>query len=380
MLTQRTIAIVIWCVIVVSISSCSGDENKRTGKIHHPTNENIPESTIAIGSNKKVSQLSYKFLLNIGKQTPLSLVGDDAKNSKELLGVIESIEITEAGEILVLDSKDNKLKAYSIDGRLISDFGRTGDGPGEFRRPEVMVLAVENHVIVADRFNKIHRYRYHDQVFEYVDSITLDYVPVDMCALSDKLIVRGIRHSKKGFESVTILHSYSLENLGHVNSFGRSYHSKNGLIINQLSDGPIACDITTNSIIAMFEYLPFIYSYNENGNIKWIAELEDFRALSITENYSGSVTFSPGKDGVKEVGKSIIKITDSLMILQTRAEVNESVYYKSYVFNSNDGTGKYIGQDVPRIYDITGEYIVSESPSELPSFQVFKQIIISSIK
>lgn len=351
--------------------SYSGEENKNFGQLSHPTELNIPTNTISITEAEENDLSKFKRLTSIFNQKPVAVIGDDLKKKEELLGEVESVNITAEGDILVLDSRQNKIKVFDDQGILLTEFGKTGHGPGELNSPEAMLLTNDSQIIVIDRFNKVHSYKYKNRQFQYLDTITLDYVPVDICALSDEFIIRGIRHSKKGFNQATILHSYSLEDFSYKKSFGRPYNSENGLIINQLSDGPIVCDSETNSIMVMFEYLPYVYSYNAEGKRNWMAELENFEGLNITENRNGSVTFSPKSNGVSEVGKSITKMKNEYVILQTQTHINRKVvYHKTFIINIRDGSGNYIGKDYPLIYDWSKKLVVAGASLKVPSFQI----------
>ena len=64
-----------------------------------------------------------------------SLDGDD----DDLLGRIRSITC-DGERIFVLDDTVPVVRVYDLNGQHLTDFGRDGDGPGEFRRPRSMAI------------------------------------------------------------------------------------------------------------------------------------------------------------------------------------------------------------------------------------------------
>lgn len=364
-------------VLQISFLGCSKEQQIDRDVVYHPTEKNIPRNIDNIILKQEVrSSTEFGFLKRLEENyISALLVGDDSENDSELLGEIEDIVITNDNNLLVLDSRQNKIKIYDLNGKLIHTFGKSGRGPGEFISPESMILSMNNQLFISDRYNKINVYLYEKGIISYRDTIILNFVPEDMCTLGGFLIIRGIKQNDSGgYLGASILHVYSIESLKHVKSFGDAYKSENPLIVNQLSDGPIACDENTNSIIMMYEYLPFLYSYSLDGRYNWISRIDGFDALTIVERFKGnrpSVSFTSKEDG-SETGISMKSIYDNIVVLQTRKMINEEYIYLTYAFTADSGRGVYLGNNIPVIYTQENEYLAIDGPSEYPDFELLK--------
>lgn len=61
------------------------------------------------------------------------------------------VAVDEEGNIIVADSRNDRVQVFSSSGRFISKFGMKGTGPGEFDRPSgICVSPVDGAVIVVD--------------------------------------------------------------------------------------------------------------------------------------------------------------------------------------------------------------------------------------
>ena len=62
----------------------------------------------------------------------------DAMSAGEALALrreIEAIETTHGGRLAVADTGNDRIQAFDARGELLWSFGRSGERPGEFRRP-----------------------------------------------------------------------------------------------------------------------------------------------------------------------------------------------------------------------------------------------------
>ncbi|MBC7361587.1 MAG: 6-bladed beta-propeller [Candidatus Aminicenantes bacterium] len=67
-----------------------------------------------------------------------------------LFGTIAGAAVTADGRIVVLDSKEKKIKIFDPAGKLLKEFGREGQGPGEWSMPVGLQLVSNRQLIVAD--------------------------------------------------------------------------------------------------------------------------------------------------------------------------------------------------------------------------------------
>jgi hypothetical protein len=90
-----------------------------------------------------------------GRRTTLTLkhdltLGEDHENPDYTFSVLNYFAVDEQGKIFVMDQGENKIKIFEPSGRLLSSFGRKGQGPGEFQTPAQIGFDREGHLYVHD--------------------------------------------------------------------------------------------------------------------------------------------------------------------------------------------------------------------------------------
>ena len=68
-------------------------------------------------------------------------------------GRIQNIEVSDDGRVFVLDSKLQKIFIFNKDGKFLSEFGKMGEGPGEFKnfRMGDQLFVIKDDLIFIDR-------------------------------------------------------------------------------------------------------------------------------------------------------------------------------------------------------------------------------------
>lgn len=63
---------------------------------------------------------------------------------------ISDMQVDSHGSIYVLDSGNQRIQKYDMDGNYLQTIGRKGQGPGEFERPYRMALDEDTNIIVSE--------------------------------------------------------------------------------------------------------------------------------------------------------------------------------------------------------------------------------------
>jgi hypothetical protein len=71
-----------------------------------------------------------------------------------LFGSIAGLGVTADGRIVALDSKEKKVKIFDSAGKILKEFGREGQGPGEWTMPIGLQLVSDREVMVSDAGNR----------------------------------------------------------------------------------------------------------------------------------------------------------------------------------------------------------------------------------
>ncbi len=77
-------------------------------------------------------------------------VGDEAAGDTVLFGGIGGMAVNSAGQILVADDRSMDVRVFSADGDQIGQFGRPGEGPGEFEDISSVMVGSNDSVFVYD--------------------------------------------------------------------------------------------------------------------------------------------------------------------------------------------------------------------------------------
>jgi len=75
-----------------------------------------------------------------------SVLGEDW----EQFGNVRRVAFDDAGRLYVFDSQLDRVIVVGADRRFVRAFGRTGDGPGEFRRPDGFAVMRDGRVVMGD--------------------------------------------------------------------------------------------------------------------------------------------------------------------------------------------------------------------------------------
>lgn len=77
-----------------------------------------------------------------GHNHELTTPGDFAKPT--------GLAVDKDGTLYVADTMNNRIEVFDADGKLISTFGKAGDGPGYFARPKGVAVDSDGHIWIAD--------------------------------------------------------------------------------------------------------------------------------------------------------------------------------------------------------------------------------------
>ena len=99
-------------------------------------------------------------------------VGVAAGEAWQEFGTIRQVAFDAAGNLYVLDSLAGRIVVVAPDGGLLREFGRLGEGPGEFRTPTAMAVMSDGRVVVANLGHQA--YQIFDTSGEYVRQVRMD--------------------------------------------------------------------------------------------------------------------------------------------------------------------------------------------------------------
>jgi len=144
------------CVCVVIFSACSKE------KTYQVDIRNDVRSVHNIGPTMDSPLAKLEFVRKIGEMEP--------DNEKYMFQRPISVDRDENGFLYVLDIDANLIKKFDREGRYVSEFGRSGQGPGEFEYPQNLSIGGEGKLLVATMNSLYHLF---DLDGAYIDRVRM---------------------------------------------------------------------------------------------------------------------------------------------------------------------------------------------------------------
>lgn len=377
---------------LLSVSACRADaDGPSAGGIEsgpaagvvpgrvHPQVDNIlaPGSDRVLLTDRDPSDPGLRDLgarLQAGRQ--VSTVGIERGTRREMFGEIAAATPAEGGGFRVLDAEYNEVRSYGPDGQPVGVFGGPGQGPGEFEYPSALMNGGGGRVVVSDRNRQIKVFSGDGRGPE--QTIRLDFTPNDVCVIGDRIYAQGFR---RGEDRDQVVHAYSLSDGSHLASFGDPYQSGVEIVRDLLSDGRVACDSESGTVLLTFAAAPTLQAFSADGEPLWSAVIESFAAQNIEEivaddGQPGVGYAGPPADGHDTLGP-IIGIGGAFVVQVVhwvageRREGNKVAGHKTYALDAQTGRGGYLGNTIPQILTLTKDRLIALEPSPFPQIGIY---------
>ncbi|MBC8359502.1 MAG: 6-bladed beta-propeller [Candidatus Aminicenantes bacterium] len=77
----------------------------------------------------------------------------EGEADEEMFSAISSVVVDDDGNIYMLDGEEKKVKVFDREGKFIREFGKQGQGPGEFSLPILIQFSNKGELVVEDPLN-----------------------------------------------------------------------------------------------------------------------------------------------------------------------------------------------------------------------------------
>jgi hypothetical protein len=283
------------------------------------------------------------------------VIGVEEGSPTETFGVVSDVEARSDG-VYLLDGHAARLYKFSHQGRLITQAGGPGSGPGEFRRPAALAT-FGDRVAVLDR-NKpgLVIFTDRDSALIYEREVRFSFAPRDVCALGDTLIVTGLHDD------------HAVHVLGPDGAIIRSLvrvpaqidpkvgERWQGNLRSIVADGVLDCLDDQHMIIVLSEWRPEIRGLRADGSELWRFDIEPYSPFSWTLGADGkSLGFGPAVEGgAVNQGSNVLSIGPEELLFQLK-EIRQGRDPKSdpvetYVLNTATGTRQRRSGDMPAFF------------------------------
>ncbi len=94
-------------------------------------------------------------------------VGGFGEEESDFFGYVSDVVCTPEGTTYLLDRQLGEIKAYDAEGNYLNKFGRAGEGPGEFLRPQTMLLLPDGSIgVLHGRPQRFERFSPEGEILE----------------------------------------------------------------------------------------------------------------------------------------------------------------------------------------------------------------------
>lgn len=351
------------------VANASGQERRLVEL--HPTAENIPEVTDPRFILEEDPNVTFMGETSHEKIT----IGVADGEYHEMFGRIANLALTGNGTVLVVDAVNVEVRIYDYDGTLLTTFGGSGEGLGEFRdEPDnISVVDEGSSVFVLGSFG------------DFVTAFELEgesavtpkgnfYAGLyahNGCAMNGHFWVYGYNPGGEG-----VLHKFTYDGK-RVASFLEHYKSPRPYFSQRFSrNGLIACS-EAHGIVALNRLnAPVVTGYREDGEMAWQVKLADFDPVRMAEYSPRGWGWHP-----PEPGQSMLRslFTDpagdfyvQYLTFEKKGFANTPAQGPLFKIDARTGEGTYLGIAPGVVQGIDSGYVFSSTNSPFPQVVIHK--------
>jgi len=315
----------------------------------------------AIGRGRERVQLPVAFVPGIR-------LGEEQNPSRHVFGLAADVAIDEVGRIFVLDILENRVAAFSPEGRPLAVLGRPGAGPGELTIPVALAADPHGRVFVLDRGNaRINVYKYVNGS-GYDRSVPLGFGGEDLCFMDGRLFVLGERG---GF----LIHELAPESGVVLRSFAPDPAARDPLMRSTRANGYLGCG-EDGEIILLPLLLPEVRRYSAtDGRLLGIDSIPEYRAVR-ARRIGRSVVLEAPKVGRHHIGASLVSLGKEGWLVQTgfarrgARSMHEIESIRSYLLPPRSPIHEVAGPSF-RLSATRGDLAVASFTSPYPRAELF---------
>lgn len=277
--------------------------------------------------------------------TPIRTFGGLDVPEEAVLSSPSDMVVSPGGEIIVSDSRENKIVVFDANGNVINQFGRVGKGPGELQGPRYVEIEGDALKIYEANNNRI-------QYFS-LDGHYLNMIPLKFSIGIGSFVFGAnddVFFATNGFRIEDLINHYridgeKLDPVGRIegNSFQiyEMFKMRDALIKKEVPDSlrnEIILFLSPERVLyAFYQALPLMKIYSPDGELEKtvrldLPEFEEIRDRCSKLNVEGKQKDSPGVWSLRFWRDGFITDKGDLILLISNSE--KMILYK---FNEEGG-------------------------------------------
>ncbi len=299
-------------------------------------------------------------------------VGTEDGDPEEVIGAINGAVLDDLGRLLVLDRSFHAVRVFQ-DNRPPMTIGRRGSGPLDLRNALAIWPLGSGGFAVADGVLGV------KQVDAGKSAAVLrrtTHPGTDITGACQT--PTGFAVYKTPVPGGRLVQVFdSLGNAGV--SFGEPYQAESALVLAILSEGVVGCHPSGGFVYALSGQ-PFLFGHDPTGKRKWTLRIQDFAVGVQEEKVDSKGRRSIGLSAdVKEfslitniVGYGADHALVQVVYHNQRSLLGRKDFHRldTYLVDGKNGHAIFVGSDLPRVSQITGEHVVFVANDPFPQVTV----------
>ncbi len=346
----------------------------------HPDRRNLAVAGTVVETRRRDSSRANAVLNKMADRLRRALRADSIGTidgpEQTVLGLITDVAVDRQRRLFVLDMAFETVRVFSSTGAPLFEFGRSGNGPLEFRSPvAIWHDEAKGTVIVVDIAHGVKEFRLDEAGRPtLLQQTQLKGSARDACSYGAGVAALVATPNRTNAASDADHMIQTLPASGEGKTFGEGYRSATSLVRYVMAEGVMDCG--RNQIVASLSALPFIRAFSGDGKPLWVARLSDFVPPRMVESQASNGKLAVGLDPTVPPHNSIRKITRigsefyavQVGLITRQALMDRSLYaaMETYLLDAQTGEGVYIGKHLPMLNAVVGDYAYTSETSPFP--------------
>lgn len=256
------------------------------------------------------------FLPQIITGEPVRVIGSPGDSSVLTFGIISDVDVRPDGTLLITDRLAARIVHVSPEGTVITTFGRSGSGPGEFVGPlELALLPGDEYAVLDGDRGLATRVKVDAGRHSYVADVPIRLNALHICSLGAQLVIdaHSVDHGfyRYDLEGEIVQGYYPLPETVDP-AFGAAEQDD---LRNRLGLGNLRC-LETGQVLFLPEYDSTLRAFALNGHEAWSVQIQPHSTLGYRRDASGRMAADVPPQGWVHRGVSVHALGPDLILVQ----------------------------------------------------------------